>query len=59
VVGEDKPLRNSVILYTHAKFGDYLGNIGLAWLCCLRGVISESQKRKVYHDKTLADKTVA
>ncbi|MDP7426251.1 MAG: hypothetical protein QF394_12640, partial [Rhodospirillales bacterium] len=29
VVGEDSPLRNSVILYTRTEFGDYLGNVGL------------------------------
>jgi len=29
VAGEDKLLRNSVILYTRTEFGDYLGNIGL------------------------------
>jgi hypothetical protein len=28
VAGEDKSLRNAVILYTHAEFGDYLGNVG-------------------------------
>jgi len=28
-VGEDKPLRNGVILYTHSEFEDYLGNVGL------------------------------
>ena len=28
-VGEDKPLSNGVILYTHAEFEDYLGNAGL------------------------------
>ena len=28
VVGENKPLRNGVILYTHAEFEDYLGNVG-------------------------------
>jgi hypothetical protein len=29
VAGEDKPLRNGVILYTRTEFGDYLGNVGL------------------------------
>ena len=28
VVGENKPLRHGVILYTHAEFEDYLGNVG-------------------------------
>ena len=31
VVGEDSPLRNSVILYTRTEFGDYLGNVGLKY----------------------------
>ena len=28
VVGEDKPLRNGVILYNYAEIEDYLGNVG-------------------------------
>ena len=27
VVGGDKPLSNGVVLYIHAEFEDYLGNI--------------------------------
>ena len=29
MIGEDKPSRNGVILYPHAKFEDYSGNVGL------------------------------